>query len=140
VVRVSCDLGLGDTGAALDADHMRRVIVNLLSNASQAMVGKGRDTRSLGTPNPKIIVTTRRVADTVEITVTDNGPGIAEENLPKILEPLFSTKAFGTGLGLSVVEKILQHHGGGLRIKSKLGEGTAMTAWFPVAQLERRAA
>ncbi|HZA01184.1 MAG TPA: ATP-binding protein [Hyphomicrobiaceae bacterium] len=139
-VRVSCDLGLGDTGAALDADHMRRVIVNLLSNASQAMVGKGRDTRSLGTPDPKIIVTTRRVADTVEITVTDNGPGIAEENLPKILEPLFSTKAFGTGLGLSVVEKILQHHGGGLRIKSTLGEGTAMTAWFPVAQLERRAA
>ena len=140
IVRVVCELDLGDTRAALDADYMRRVLVNLLSNASQAMVGKGKDASSITTPNPKIVVTTRRVAETVEITVTDNGPGIAEENLPKILEPLFSTKSFGTGLGLSVVEKILEHHGGGLRIKSKLGEGTAMTAWFPIAQLERRAA
>ena len=76
----------------------------------------------------------------VRIAVTDNGPGIPEKNLQKILEPLFSTKSFGTGLGLPAVEKILEQHGGGLRIKSKVGEGTQMTAWFPVAQRERKAA
>jgi signal transduction histidine kinase len=140
MVQVFCDLGLGSSKAAFDADDMRRVIVNLLSNASQAMVGKGRDASCIVAANPKIHVATRRVADTIEITVTDNGPGIAEVNLQKVVEPLFTTKSFGTGLGLSVVEKILEHHGGGLRIKSKLGEGTAMTAWFPRAQPERKAA
>jgi NO-binding membrane sensor protein with MHYT domain/nitrogen-specific signal transduction histidine kinase len=140
VVQVSCDWGLGDTTLAFDTDRMRRVIINLLSNASEAMVGKGKDAKEMVTPNPRIHVVTRRAAHTIEITITDNGPGIPEENLQKILEPLFSTKSFGTGLGLPAVEKILEHHGGGLRIKSQLGEGTAMTAWFPVAQLEKKAA
>jgi NO-binding membrane sensor protein with MHYT domain/nitrogen-specific signal transduction histidine kinase len=140
VVQVTCDWGLGDTTSAFDADRMRRVIINLLSNASEAMVGKGKDVKELVTANPRIHVATRLAVDTVEITVTDNGPGITEENLQKVLEPLFSTKPFGTGLGLPAVEKILEHHGGGLRIASKLGEGTSMTAWFPVAQLEQKAA
>ena len=140
VVQITCDWGLGATTSAFDTDRMRRVIINLLSNASEAMVGKGKDAKEMVTTNPRIHVATRRAIDTVEITVTDNGPGISEENLPKILEPLFSTKPFGTGLGLPAVEKILEHHGGGLRITSKLGQGTAMTAWFPVAQLEQKAA
>jgi signal transduction histidine kinase len=140
IVERTCDLALGDMTAAFDTDRMRRVIINLLSNASEAMVGKGRDPKDFVTWNPMIHVSTRLVGDTIEITVTDNGPGIPEENLQKILEPLFSTKSFGTGLGLPAVEKILEHHGGGLRVKSKLGEGTAMTAWFPVVQRERKAA
>jgi NO-binding membrane sensor protein with MHYT domain len=140
VVQVTCDWGLGATTSAFDTDRMRRVIINLLSNASEAMVGKGKDAKEMVTANPRIHVATRRAIDTVEITVTDNGPGISEETLPKILEPLFSTKPFGTGLGLPAVEKILEHHGGGLRVASKLGEGTAMTAWFPVAQVEQKAA
>jgi NO-binding membrane sensor protein with MHYT domain/nitrogen-specific signal transduction histidine kinase len=140
VVQVSYDWGLGDMTSAFDTDRMRRVIINLLSNASEAMVGKGKDAKEMVTPNPQIHVATRCVAQTIEITVTDNGPGISEENLPRVLEPLFSTKPFGTGLGLPAVEKILEHHGGGLKIESKLDEGTAMTAWFPVAQLEKRAA
>jgi signal transduction histidine kinase len=140
VVQVSCDWGLGDMTSAFDADRMRRVIINLLSNASEAMVGKGKDAKEIVTPNPKINVATRRAGDSIEITVTDNGPGIPEENLQKILEPLFSTKSFGTGLGLPAVEKILEHHGGGLRITSKLSEGTVMTAWFPIVKLEKKAA
>jgi NO-binding membrane sensor protein with MHYT domain/nitrogen-specific signal transduction histidine kinase len=140
LVEVTCELGLGDTTSAFDAGRMRRVVINLLSNAAEAMVGKGADASCAATANPKICVATQRAGDTIEITVTDNGPGIPEENLQKILEPLFSTKSFGTGLGLPAVEKILEHHGGGLRINSKLGEGTAMTAWFPLAQRERKAA
>lgn len=140
LVHVACDWGLGDTTSAFDTDRMRRVIINLLSNASEAMVGKGKDAQDIVTHNPKILVATQQAADTIEITVVDNGPGIPEENLEKILEPLFSTKAFGTGLGLPAVEKILEHHGGGLRIKSKIGEGTTVTAWLPIMQRERKAA
>ena len=56
------------------------------------------------------------------------------EILSKILEPLFTTKNFGTGLGLPAVEKILQDHHGGLEIVSAPGEGATITAWFPLRQ------
>jgi signal transduction histidine kinase len=129
-VQVAMDLDLGDVGAAIDTGRMRRVLINLLSNASEAMVGKGMD---IVTQSPRIRVTTRRVGGNVEIEVADNGPGISEENLKKILEPLFTTKSFGVGLGLPAVEKILEQHGGGLRIASTLGEGAVFTAFFPLA-------
>jgi signal transduction histidine kinase len=140
IVQISCDLGLGDIKASFDPDRMRRVIINLLSNASEAMVGNGKCAGEFVIQEPKIVVTTRLVSNNIEITVADNGPGISDENMQRIREPLFTTKSFGVGLGLPEVEKILEHHEGGLRIKSKLGEGAAMTAWFPFAKLERRAA
>jgi two-component system sensor histidine kinase HydH len=68
----------------------------------------------------------------VELVVVDNGPGTTQENLTKVLEPLFTTKNFGTGLGLPAVENILVQHGGGLDIVSREGEGATFTAWFPV--------
>jgi signal transduction histidine kinase len=101
------------------------------------MVGKGTD---LLTRNPRIRVSTRPAGSNIEIEVADNGPGIAAENLQKILEPLFTTKSFGVGLGLPAVEKILEQHGGGLRIESRPGEGAAFTAWFPIEQPARQAA
>jgi signal transduction histidine kinase len=140
IVRISCDLGLGDIKASFDPDRMRRVLINLLSNASEAMAGNGKCAGEFVIQDPKIFVTTRLVSNNIEITVADNGPGISDENMPKVLEPLFTTKSFGVGLGLPEVAKILEHHGGGLRIKSKLGEGAAMTAWFPFEQFVRRAA
>jgi signal transduction histidine kinase len=139
-VQFSYDLALGDREAAFDPDRMRRVIINLLSNASEAMVGNGKGQARVATQDPRIVVSTRAVSNNVEITVTDNGPGISEENLAKILEPLFTTKSFGVGLGLPAVEQILNLHGGGLRVRSKVGEGTAMMAWFPLVQAQRQAA
>jgi signal transduction histidine kinase len=72
--------------------------------------------------------------------VADNGPGISTENLLRIKEPLFTTKSFGTGLGLPAVEKILEQHDGGLEITSKLGEGASFTAWFPIIETLEEAA
>jgi signal transduction histidine kinase len=64
--------------------------------------------------------------------VADNGPGITQENLNRVLEPLFTTKNFGTGLGLPTIKNILEQHGGGLDIASTVGEGATFTAWFPI--------
>lgn len=139
-VRVSCGLGLKGQSAVFDADRMRRVIVNLVSNAVEAMVGKGSERVAGLVQDPCIEIATRFADGNIEIAVTDNGPGISEDNFKKILEPLFTTKSFGIGLGLSAVEKILQLHGGGLRVTSVLGHGATFVAWFPVVAAERQAA
>ena len=139
-VNFTFDLGLGDTNASIDIDRMRRVFINLVSNASEAMVGKGNVKPIANIENPNIHVTSKMVDNTIEITVKDNGPGIAEENIKKILEPLFTTKSFGVGLGLPAVDKILEQHGGGLKIESKVGDGATFTAWFPREQAQAKAA
>ncbi len=67
------------------------------------------------------------------IRVADNGPGISSENLARIREPLFTTKSFGTGLGLPAVEKILEQHGGRLTISSAVGKGSQFDIHLPIA-------
>ncbi len=117
--------------AMFDSSQMRRVMVNLISNASEAMVGKAGQPPEMPTVAPKITITTRVMGANVEIIVADNGPGISPENIERIREPLFTTKSFGVGLGVPAVETILEQHGGGLRIVSAPGEGAVFTAWFP---------
>lgn len=137
---INYELGTGETEVAFDGGRMRRVLVNLLSNASEAMIGKGNDPAPVQIANPTITVRTRLAAGNAEITFADNGPGIAPENIKKILEPLFTTKSFGVGLGLPAVVKILEQHDGGLSIESQPGEGATMTAWFPAGPLPRAVA
>ncbi|HKG72910.1 MAG TPA: ATP-binding protein [Aestuariivirgaceae bacterium] len=132
IVKVQFIPGLPGVSACFDASRMYRVVVNLLANASEAMVGKGDDPSTFTTQTPRIVIATRRGTQGIEIICTDNGPGISEENLAKIREPLFTTKTFGVGLGLPAVEKALTEHGGGLHIQSQLDLGTTMTAWFPM--------
>lgn len=132
IVKVEFRPGLSGVSACFDDSRMYRVVINLLTNASEAMVGKGDDPSTFATQEPRIVISTRRGAKGIEIVCADNGPGISEENLVKIREPLFTTKIFGVGLGLPAIEKALDEHGGGLHIESKLDEGTTMTAWFPL--------
>jgi signal transduction histidine kinase len=139
-VAVECHLCLGDTKVQFDPGRLSRVIINLMSNASEAMVGKGHQSEKYAAVQPQITITTRQTARGIEMMVADNGPGISEDNLKKILEPLFTTKNFGTGLGLPAVEKILEQHGGGLEIASKPGQGARFTAWIPARQEAREAA
>lgn len=139
-VALECHLGLGDTHTEFDNGRMQRMLINLLSNASEAMVGKGDAAPAQHIDNPRIVVTSRLTARGIEIAVSDNGPGISPENLKKIREPLFTTKSFGVGLGLPAVEKILEQHGGGLDIDTAEGKGTTMTAWFPVQQTHKEVA
>jgi signal transduction histidine kinase len=135
-VRLVC--GLAGATADIDTQRIRRVLTNLLGNASEAMVG--RDGTAKSERPPVITLATRLTQRGVEITVTDTGPGIPVELLAKVREPLFTTKNFGTGLGLPAVEKILELHGGGLDIKSAPGQGASVTAWFPRRRTQASAA
>jgi signal transduction histidine kinase len=74
--------------------------------------------------------------DGLEIAFKDSGMGIQKESLTQIFDPFYSTKATGTGLGLSIVCRILENHSGGIKVESKLGEGTEFIINLPRAGVE----
>jgi signal transduction histidine kinase len=127
-----------DAGGAIvrvDADRIRRVVINLIDNAAQAL---GEMPPGGG---PLRIAVRSAIGDGgLELTVADTGPGIAQENLTRIFEPLFSTKSFGAGLGLATVKQIVDQHGGEISIESTLGVGTSVTVRLPVEQVLKVAA
>jgi signal transduction histidine kinase len=103
---------------SLDLDRFRRVIINLLENAVQAFL-------ECAAPVRRISIATL-AAETADIVITDSGPGIPAEIMPRIFEPLFSTKSFGTGLGLPTVKQIVEQHDGTISITSAPGAGTSV--------------
>jgi signal transduction histidine kinase len=133
-VTIECDFGMDGVSAEIDGARLSRVVVNLMSNAAEAMVGRGDDPAKFTTADPRMLIRSRITARGAEITVSDNGPGMSAEIQARILEPLFTTKSFGTGLGLPAVDKILQDHHGGLVINSEEGKGAAFTVWIPLKQ------
>jgi len=118
-----------DAFVAIDTERMQRAIGNLLENAEHAM-----SEPLPGNRPPRISVITRPQGDRLEIIIEDNGPGIAADVLPKVFEPLFSTKSFGTGLGLPMVKQIIEQHGGTVAIASSAAAGTRVTLRLPTAQ------
>jgi len=120
------------TIVSLDDDRFRRVVINLVDNAAEAMQEPGNSER-------KISVHTQ-TANCAEIVVRDTGPGISPDVLPKIFEPLFSTKRFGTGLGLPTVKQIVEQHGGTIEVTSEIGQGTTARIKLPLIAAERIAA
>ena len=139
-IAIECDLGLEGISVAFDQSRLSRVLINLLSNASEAMVGRGDNPSKFATQAPKITVVTRKSVRSIEIDIRDNGPGIAEDQIAKILEPLFTTKSFGTGLGLPAVVQVLEKHGGGLNVNGGQGNGATFTAWIPLTPPQVQAA
>jgi signal transduction histidine kinase len=125
-------LGAGDAVVSLDAERFRRVIINLIENAEQALHEAAGAER-------RIIVSTAS-SDVTSITIEDNGPGIAPEILPRIFEPLFSTKSFGTGLGLPTVRQIVEQHDGTIAIASAPEGGACVRIRLPAAAVPARRA
>jgi signal transduction histidine kinase len=111
-----------------DSVQLEQVLLNLLINARQAMLGKGGS------------LTLKASADTeeVRIQVIDTGPGIPEHLLGKIFQPFFTTKGTtqkdesrGTGLGLAICKDIVEHHKGHIQVESQVGQGTTFTIHLP---------
>ncbi len=109
-----------------DSDRMRQVVINLVDNAAQAMTAGDSPVS-----NGRIVVTTAARLNVFEMVIADNGPGIPAENLAKVFEPLFSTKSFGTGLGLPMVKQVIEQHDGTVDIVSTPGKGTKVTIRLP---------
>lgn len=104
----------------VDWDHLQAAVVNLLRNAKEATPTGG-----------EVMVATTRQGEEVQLRVTDTGAGIQQENLARVLEPYFSTKKSGTGLGLPTVRRIVEEHGGRLGFESEPGKGTQFTLYLP---------
>ena len=107
--------------AEVDPDKIKQVLLNIFLNALAAMPGGGRLSVELSTK-----------PDVLEVAVSDTGTGIEEKDLPRIYDPYFTSKPAGTGLGLAVVQKIMEAHGAFLQIESRAGAGTKVILRFAV--------
>ena len=112
-----------------DANQMRQVLINLLNNAAEASTDCGRiEIEAHSEMNVGQEFPTTSVA---VITVSDNGPGIAEEAVAHLFEPFWTTKKEGTGLGLAIVYRIIEEHGGTISAGSALAGGCRITITLP---------
>lgn len=112
-----------------DSSLIQQSILNLINNAMQAMPEDRKD--------PAITVSTFMENDMVKISVADNGCGMTEEQMSKIFEPYYTTKSSGTGLGLTVLFKIMKQHEGDVTVSSTPGVGSEFTLQIPVPSSER---
>ena len=112
-----------------DPGQINQVMLNLLLNAIQSMDKPG-----------VIRVSLRQLDDEmVAIAVTDQGKGIAAENLPNIFRPFFTTKGHGTGLGLSLARRMVESHGGTIQVDSTPGQGTQFRVELPIRRAHEQA-
>ncbi|MGH7409238.1 MAG: two-component system sensor histidine kinase NtrB, partial [Candidatus Methylomirabilales bacterium] len=121
-VTLEQDLTPGLPAVLGSANHLEQVVLNLLTNAREAMPEGGR-----------LRVATRRNGGSIEVEVTDTGKGIPAEHLSKVFDPFFTTKEKGTGLGLAISYGIVRDHRGTLTVRSGEGEGTTFLITLPVA-------
>jgi len=137
---VLCELVLSDEPAFVSADpaQLEQVMLNLLVNARQALetmaapVAAGRVAAG-ATRTPMIVIRTAVRGTMVSLEISDNGPGIAAGELPRIWDPFWTTKeeGEGTGLGLSVVHGIVTEHGGTIDVETRVGAGTTFAVSLP---------
>jgi PAS domain S-box-containing protein len=126
---IECVLDLEKTLPLIlfDERYMKQALLNLIKNAQAAMPEGG-----------SLRIKTERAGTDILISVTDSGMGIGGENLSKIFEPFFTTRETGSGLGLTLVFKIIREHQGEITVKSRKGEGACFTITLPIPQKDRR--
>jgi signal transduction histidine kinase len=123
---VNLDLDPSLPVVTTDAERLRGALINLIVNARQAVNG-----RTAAVDAAKVTLSTRSTPQGVTITVTDNGSGIGDADLPRVFDPYFTTKRGGTGLGLPIAKNIIEGLGGVLSVVSAAGQGTEMRIEFP---------
>jgi len=105
----------------IDSEKMKRVFVNLIKNAVDAMPNGG-----------KLTLTSKESGGYVEIVLADTGTGMPKEIMEKLWTPFFTTKARGMGLGLAVCKRIIEAHGGKISVESTVGKGSTFTVTIPI--------
>jgi signal transduction histidine kinase len=111
-----------------DADQLSQVFANIILNAIQAMPEGGQLAIKTESLNPWWMA----------VSFIDTGVGIPEENLKKVLEPLFTTKAKGIGLGLALSKTLVERHRGTIEVQSEVGKGSTFTVSLPIGEGERK--
>ncbi len=113
----------------VDENLIKQVLLNIIKNAINAMEEEGG----------KLIVKTRNFGDTIGLIITDTGCGMDEATQAKIFEPYFTTKESGSGLGLTMVFKVIKEHGGEITVSSSVNKGTTFSILLPVPTSQRLA-
>jgi signal transduction histidine kinase len=124
-VEVRLSLGQQPFFVSVDQSSMRGALMNLMLNAIEAMPQGGT-----------LTVAANQMDETVRLEITDTGQGISEEEVKKILEPFYTTKAQGLGLGMPYAKRIIDQHGGTISLSSRPGEGTTISVTLPAGQQE----
>ncbi|TDJ64869.1 MAG: PAS domain S-box protein, partial [Proteobacteria bacterium] len=123
-----------ETTTAVEPERLHRAVINILNNACQAMSDNGQCME-----DNRLLIRTVEKNARIEIQIIDTGPGIDDADFPKIFDPLYSSKTYGVGLGLSIVKQIMEQHDGGIDIASNDGRGTCVTLWLPINEVSMRA-
>jgi len=126
-VEIEVQAGKNLPQAPVDPDQFKQVLLNIGLNALAAMPEGG-----------KLTITFTADGHALHVEISDTGEGIEEEDLPRIYDPYFTSKPAGTGLGLAVVQKIMEAHGGSVRIESKVNAGTTVMLRVPLDEAERK--
>lgn len=129
-IEVSVSTGSSPVRILIDEKLFREVLVNIVQNAKSAVLSGRKE------PGGKIIVKSFVKSDHYILTVADNGCGMDESTCSRIFEPYYTTKADGTGLGLTTVYKIIKEFQGDITVNSQIGKGTVFTIQIPVPQEE----
>jgi nitrogen fixation/metabolism regulation signal transduction histidine kinase len=121
---IRLDLEVEDPGAEIAADpqQLEMVLLNLLRNAFESFHEQEREKH--------VRIRTQKVENRMQISVEDNGPGIAEELIDQVFVPFFSTKELGSGIGLSLARQVMNKHEGSIHLESEAGKGTVVTLVF----------
>jgi two-component system sensor histidine kinase ChiS len=107
-----------------DPDQLDQVFKNIILNAVQAMPGGGQLSFEIDAKKPDWLI----------VSITDTGVGIPRENLEKIFEPLFTSKAKGIGLGMAITKTYIEGHGGSIEVQSQIGKGSTFTVKLPIGK------
>ncbi|HEY4984928.1 MAG TPA: HAMP domain-containing sensor histidine kinase, partial [Verrucomicrobiae bacterium] len=124
-IQVHREYGHGFPPLLMQRGHLSEILVNLLKNTREALVEKG---------NVFVAADCHR-DHSIEISVRDDGPGIAPDKIERIFEAYYTTKERGTGLGLAIVKHNVELYGGNVRVESELGKGAKFTLIFPAKAL-----
>jgi len=126
-IRIEGDMPAGIPTVRCDRVHVQQVLLNLITNGMDAIDEAASD-------DPRVIIRARPAGHhQVEVSVSDTGPGIAPEALPKVFDPFFTTKASGMGMGLAISRSLIEAHGGRLWAGERVARGATFHFTLPIS-------